>query len=251
MDPMPDWLVEVITPLPTDSSDLRWAVETVATMWARGDRKKSLLWLKQAVETARGDGQDDRAGVLAQAVMEFERLRPPVPAPGSSSSSSLSARPVNTTQPVHASAPGTPGAGSDPPRAHRSVPPTAPYRIPPDAATHVSAPASDVLSALRRPDPDLDQPPIEHAPTYAEAAERPGPLESTAIMNADGFPVSMSAPPTLETPIVALEPMRARRIAVRHGSGRDLVVTLLDDDEPAPQGTQEALLVAVRSAARQ
>jgi hypothetical protein len=52
-----------------------------------------------------------------------------------------------------------------------------------------------------------------------------------------------SAPPTLMSLPVALPPLRALRVAIRPGTGRNLDVTRLDDEEPVPPGTQEALLV--------
>lgn len=238
MDPMPEWLSNVIAPLPTDSSDLRWAVETVATMWARGDRKKTLLWLRQAVETARGDGQDDRAGVLAHAVIEFERL----PAPSTPPSGS---QPSSQVQAQASSAP-TPSSNAQRPRAPRSVPPTAPYRL--DAVTKLVAPPDDaVLSALKRKDTDPDQPPVSSNERALDSNERPSPLESTVVMDEDvNEAVARAKSKTLDTRVAGLEPMRARRVAVRSGSGREFVVMLLEDDESVPSGTQEAILVAMR-----
>jgi hypothetical protein len=239
---MPQWLSDVIAPLPADSSDLRWAVETVAAMWSRGDRKKTLLWLRQAVETARGDGQDDRAAALALAVAEFERLPPPS-SQSQSSSNVLAQAPASPE----------PSSNAERPQMKRSVPPTAPYRLSLDAATHVGAPDDAMLDALRQKDTDPDQPPVsgdEREP--AAPSNRPGPLESTVVMDSDVGAVparaQSDAPSTLETPIIALEPMRARRVAVRQGSGRELVVMLLDDDEAPPSGAQEAMLVALRRA---
>jgi hypothetical protein len=52
-----------------------------------------------------------------------------------------------------------------------------------------------------------------------------------------------NSPPTLMSIQAGLQPLRAIRVAVRTTTGRQLEVLRLGDDEPAPQGAQEALLV--------
>lgn len=269
MGTLPSWMLEVISPRPDDSSDLRWAVETVAAMWARGDGRKTLLWLRQAAETARGDGLDDRAGALAQAASEFERLG----LGETTASGEISA--VGVKPAAASSGPPPPAPGAPPPPAHvprppapssgsigRKVPPTAPYKQA-DMPTHLEAPASDLIEAIRRvDDTDPDQPPMESArpsrpmppPVHRE------PLEPTVVMEEDPrrldanaaraepatSPRSSDNPPTMESPRAPLQPMRAVRVAVRlGGSGNELSAVLLDDGEAAPDGTQEAILLAI------
>jgi hypothetical protein len=278
MQTLPSWMLD-------DSSDLRWAVETVAAMWARGDGRKTLLWLRQASETARGDGLDGRAEALAQAAAEFERLglsatlptgegtTPGVNAPASATASPVPAVPASapaapssgppappSAPPVPSSAPQSPASPN--PAARRRLPPTAPYNVV-DAPTHLEAPASDLIEAIRRVD-DTDP---DH-PAQPESAPRPSrplppevrrePLEPTVVMEEESSALlaaqaqkqhaeerASNSHSTLESPRPPLEPMRAVRVAVRPGSGKELSVLLLDDGEKAPQGSQEALLLAV------
>ena len=52
-----------------------------------------------------------------------------------------------------------------------------------------------------------------------------------------------SAPTTLGSHQAVLEPMRALRVVIEAGSGRGIVLRLLDTDEALPEGAQEAVLV--------
>lgn len=270
MGNLPSWIQEVIAPRPDDSSDLRWAVETVAAMWARGDGRKTLLWLRQAAETARGDGFDARADALAQAAAEFERLGL---AEGSASGEVSIAGAAPASAPP---APAVPGAAAAPapspqappvPSPRRKLPPTAPYDL---AETRLEAPASDLIEAIRRvDDTDPDHPP-QPEPTPRPSRPRPPevrrePLEPTVVMEEDhelvsstapdapdppAAPRSSESPATLESIPDPLEPMRAVRVAVGLGKGKELSVRLLDSGEAAPDGTQEALLLALGGARR-
>ncbi len=58
---------------------------------------------------------------------------------------------------------------------------------------------------------------------------------------------STLAPGTLGSPNLPLEAMRARRVAVAEGSGKELSLRLLDEDEAVPPGAQEALLLPIKS----
>jgi len=276
MGNLPSWLQEVISPRPDDSSDLRWAVETVSAMWARGDGRKTLLGLRQAAETARGDGLDARADGLAQAAVEFERLGL---AEGTASGevsiagaapSGAGPAPAHAPAPADAPAPAPPPAAPTPtpspaaPSPRRKLAPTAPYDLP---QTLLEAPASDLIEAIRR----VDDTEPDHQGPRAESSSRPSrpmppavrrePLEPTVVMEEDHELVSSTAPHapdpppaprssngprTLESIPDPLEPMRAVRVAVRLGQGKELSVRLLDDGEVAPEGSQEALLLAIR-----
>ncbi len=44
---------------------------------------------------------------------------------------------------------------------------------------------------------------------------------------------------------LALEPMRVLRVAIVSGQGRQIMLRMLADGEPAPDGVQEALLIAL------
>ncbi len=298
MGTLPAWMLEVISPRPDDSSDLRWAIETVAAMWARGDGRKTLLWLRQAAETARGDGMDDRAGALAQAAAEFERLglgettasgeisspgmpaaaAPPAPSAGPPPAAPSGAHPPAPSSGSQGAAtpsgarPPVPSSGSAP---RRRLPPTAPYPQA-DAPTHLQAPASDLIEAIRSvDDTEPDEPPMQSAPRPSRPmppAVRREPLEPTVVMDekeqsaavaaatgapipteplASPEPLSSENPPTMESPRAALEPMRAVRVAVRlGGSGNELSAVLLGDGEKAPDGTQEAILLAIGGSSR-
>lgn len=79
----------VASPMPsiesTDSGDTRWALQTAMTLWAQGERREALQWVRRAAEAAAEGGQDDRALVLAKAGaelrahLEIPRTLPPPP----------------------------------------------------------------------------------------------------------------------------------------------------------------------------
>ncbi|MCA9595518.1 MAG: hypothetical protein KC776_19520 [Myxococcales bacterium] len=81
----------------------------------------------------------------------------------------------------------------------------------------------------------------------SERAEPPSVL--TSARSPSSLPKVLTRPPsqpdTLGSPHGPLEPMHAVRVAVARGSGKELAVRLLGPDEAAPEGTQEALLLAL------
>lgn len=227
-NPMPDWLGELTAPLPEDSADLRCALETFWAMWQRGDRTKTMLWLRQAIETARGDGQDNRANALARGQFELER------ALGG----------VQPSAPPASLAPASPQAAS----AHFSPASRSPEEAGPPTIrrelfgqTHRHTPDPKLLAALRT----TDAPVVP--PSSGVSARSSKSLGSTFVMQPDGSARQRDTheEPTVETSLAMFEPYRARRVAVHDGAGRQLVVTVLEDDEPAPPGALEALLLAL------
>jgi hypothetical protein len=73
-------------------------------------------------------------------------------------------------------------------------------------------------------------------------------LESTVEMDVRDHmkrAAATSAPPTLMSAAIGLQPLKSVRVAVRPGTGRQLDVTRLADDEPVPAGAQEALIIAL------
>ncbi len=103
---------------------------------------------------------------------------------------------------------------------------------------------SEARAGAPAPDPSAPPPPAQvKAPESAPASSLPKvltspPGESTAPMT--------GAPSTLGSPNAPLEPLRAVRVAVSAGTGKQLSVRLLDDGEALPQGAQEAFLLAVK-----
>lgn len=71
-----------------DGDDVRWALETANAVWAQGDKRAALSWVRRAAEAAAEVGSDVRAVELAKAaaelraLLEIPRTLPP-PAPPS------------------------------------------------------------------------------------------------------------------------------------------------------------------------
>ena len=73
-----------------DSDDVRWALETASAVWAQGDQRAALSWIRRAAEAAAEAGADERAVELARAAAELRNqleiprtlprgLEPPTP----------------------------------------------------------------------------------------------------------------------------------------------------------------------------
>ncbi len=394
-----EWVVQIITPAPEDSPDVRWACETASAMWSRGERQQALQWVHHAIQAATAEGSHQRADDLDRAAQELEHLplprRPRVTDVDDSS-------PASTTQ----------AAAEDPSQTQEPKPKpklsrTAPYKLAPDDITYLQAPTSGLLEAsvpsggsatqagvgpdtksasatsagvgpaldpptpeppphqpqdrksrplppapsqdyestvvnagvpkrqdrtqlmdmrgfspgapepTQEPAPGVEEEPT-HEPTLAppEPAQAPAapvpaaapkppsppkPFEARPAQASSLAPTPASllsprpatdfertverrvpilpeeqptdkvasnkaavstaapsasavssapgtlAPGTLGSPNLPLEAMRARRVAVAEGSGKELSLRLLDDDEAVPPGAQEALLLPIKS----
>lgn len=68
---------------PDDGDDVSWALETANAVWAQGDRRAALSWIRRAAEAAAESGADARALQLARAgadlrsALEIPRTLPP------------------------------------------------------------------------------------------------------------------------------------------------------------------------------
>ncbi|HHH31829.1 MAG TPA: hypothetical protein ENK57_26245 [Polyangiaceae bacterium] len=58
----------------SDSDDVSWALETGRTMWAQGDHKEGLKWLKRAADTASEEEDDMRSLTLAKAAADLRNF---------------------------------------------------------------------------------------------------------------------------------------------------------------------------------
>ena len=266
----PEWVQHALAPSDSDSPDLRWALETAAALWSRGDHLQGVRWIQHAVQAAHADGRQDRAATLGRAMAELERMThaPTDPSP---------------TPPPSPPAPPPVSAGS----VSMSMKKTAPYKVALDDITRMVSPDPLLVEQTRPPmdtSPDAEGPASDD--TMKEARPRPPPpsidpestmtsvrskkaAERTMVMEFDqealaaleeqsgviATPREAEAPPsevskqissipnTVESPHAPLETLRAVRVAVIRGQGNQIDVTLLGEGESAPVGAQEALLV--------
>ena len=267
-----EFIDSAVEPQPDDSADVRWALETALAMWTRGSREQTLKWLTAAMQAASKEGRPDRAYSLGRVLSELEH--PPLPPRRTTKPPTAAPPPQSVTSPLSG---GTSVMRSGMSRPSKSLLQTAPYRVMPEELTSHIAPDAALLEACQASQPELA---AEHAVAAAitdlpipEALQappnRPRPptvmsdgldatltnvrssssrdvSERTVVMSVEELmaPSVKSGPPTtVGSPQRTLEPMRALRVAVVSGQGRELVLRTLDDGEQAPEGTQEALLV--------
>src|SRR6478672_10554581 len=75
---MVDPAVALPEPRPEDDEDVVWGLSTATALWARGERKDAIVWLRRAAEAASSAGQDFRASELGMYASELEdRLNGP------------------------------------------------------------------------------------------------------------------------------------------------------------------------------
>jgi hypothetical protein len=79
---MPDSNVSFPNPEPGDPEEVVVALETATALWARGDAREALRWLRRAAETAGDAGSDLRAVTLARSAADITtrlQIAPSVP----------------------------------------------------------------------------------------------------------------------------------------------------------------------------
>ncbi len=114
-------------PRSDDDEDVHWALSTAAALWARGESKEALKWLRRAAETASDANRDARSLELFKAAADFTskldagKIAPPPAAP--------------PPAPAAAAPPRQPGAKSAPPPPPRGRANSRPDGIP-DTVLH-------------------------------------------------------------------------------------------------------------------
>jgi hypothetical protein len=269
--------VETPAPNPSDSEDVVTALETAAIFAQKGDASEAAHWLLRAAEGASQHGDSPRASVLARAAAEIDEpyapsalleedkdppaerrlpkppaqrasVRPPPPSERAPSSVTHDSQPMLLVRP--ASTP-TPAATSSSPAA-ASVKPVSPRMTPvTSTASATATPSPASVRPSSRPSSSAAlapsvRPVLGVKDHQEESAVRPSsPSASAARRPSENPSASIKAPHHTEThrPF-RLQGSRAS-IAASQGSSRFYVLKVLDDDEPVPEGEQEAYIVLV------
>lgn len=270
-----DFIDSTVEPQPEDSTDLRWALETAVAMWIRGSREQTLKWLHTAMQTATSEGRHDRAYALGRVLSDLEHR--PLPPRRPSRPQIAIPVPASTTQPLIdkpvVAASNRPGKSMLQTKPNRAVPDEVTSHFAPDSALleacQTSAPELDAERAAADSITDVPTPEVQKAPqdrprppsVMSDGLDatlvnvRPAPpasrdhVERTVVMSAEELMApsvkNVGPPTTVGSPQTTLEPMRALRVAIASGQGREIVLRLLDEGEAAPPGAQEALLIAL------
>src|SRR5262245_25195938 len=69
---MADHPVALPQPHPNDDEDVVWGLSTATALWARGEHKDAIVWLRRAAEAASSAGQAFRASELGMYAQELE-----------------------------------------------------------------------------------------------------------------------------------------------------------------------------------
>jgi hypothetical protein len=145
-----------------DSSNVSEALEVARALWAKGDRKDAIRWVRRAAEAAADAGNVSRLATLARSAAELEEASIPPPAP----SQTRAAAPRSMSPPpLPSSRPSKPA----------SLPPSRPPTAPPPK------PASlPVRQPLTTPPPAPAPPTSSVQPVSARAAREPASEQAPA-----------------------------------------------------------------------
>jgi outer membrane biosynthesis protein TonB len=211
-----------------DVPDVVSALETAAALWAKGDQREGLRWLRRAAEAAEQADNDQRALELARRAADLTGLigASVSPSPPGTAEPSQAPQPEIAVEPPPRPAPPPQPLPASPARA--SVPPAAISRPPaPSAAPSAAPPAS----AARAP---------SIAPLASATATAPG---LSAAPPASPLPAASRA----QSAAAALAPSARGQVRVFvKTSARDkalYIVRPLESGKRPPLGTREALLV--------
>lgn len=69
---MIDVAVALPEPRPEDDEDVVWGLSTASALWARGERRDAIVWLRRAAEAALISGQDARGSEIGMRAAELE-----------------------------------------------------------------------------------------------------------------------------------------------------------------------------------
>jgi hypothetical protein len=199
-----------------DSDDVRWALETASAMWARGDGREALRWLRRAAESAAEEGLDLRAVELAKSAAELRAqldIEPSVPPP-------------------------PPAAHVSPAGAHDGA-----GRPPAESFERSAQPSADELPPVR--------PPMRTEPGLSASDAPPAP--GTELSGQAGPGVHGASPPEpAEDPEdfpqgPSFISHQAIRVAVTTSADQPGILTarILKAGERVPPGTREALFLAL------
>lgn len=262
---------------PSDSDDIRWALETASAMWTKGDHHEALRWLRRAAETASEEGSDARAVELAKLAAELRsRITvteiPPEVAPQSSSVSPNNGQSDTHASPASHAADGNHsgdevferaaqallsaeaplGAAWSP--AERAGPTLVPSPIQPVGSSAPVEPQPDPparKSIPHRPAPPSSTPFGRRSTPPPVPLTRPAAASTTPAAPAARPSVPPNPPPSLRTrpsstSLKAVAMHQAVRVAILSSTEKGvLMARVLGAGEHAPAGAKEALFVAL------
>jgi hypothetical protein len=231
------------SPLSDDVEDVVLALELGGSLWAKGDVRESVRWLRRAAAAAEAAGNDIRgvrlAAMAADIVTEFAitSMTPPPPSVARRSS----------------------GPPPLPPAASHPLPETTPppirvsTRPPPLPISHPSPPPPPVKVSTRppplpvSPQPSPTPPPVDQVADHAvdhgsDRTESSSALPRTSLSSLPP-PVSHTDDGSTGTRRGRAGALRSYRVYLEQSPEGGLKVHALRDGDRAPAGTREAILV--------
>ncbi len=245
------------SPEATDPEDVVWALQTAGTMYARGDVREAVRWLRRGAEAAGESGNDLRALALARraadlaAAHQLQASLPPPPADADQTSRMAAAPPLSRPDnPAIHPADDAEGGESDLTipeglsAVHRSSPRAAP---PPRRSSPSAAPPPPRRSSPGAAPGTAPPPPSRRSAPAPEAASAP---HASAPSQPPASAPKRSAP-SVAPPATQIRSRHAWRVAVEPATDDSgcLLARPLAEDEAVPDGMHEAILTAVEAGA--
>lgn len=188
---MAELSVTLPDPRPDDAEDVVWGLSTAKTLWARGERRDAVVWLRRAAEAAESSGNAFRAselGMYAQEIDDALAAAPDVPPPPRAPMPSFDIEfdpNTGTPPPAHVRPAIVPPA---------PLPPMAPPPVPPPQAT-TPLPSSAIPNTTRPP--SMAPPPLPPQIAPSPGSLRPPPPPSV-FPQASSF---VASPPPSVAPL--------------------------------------------------
>lgn len=234
-------------PLPArgDTEDVTWSLETAGALWARGDAREAVRWLRRAAESAADAGLDGRAVSLARAAADLTtelKLPPSIPPPAAA-------------DPVGDTIPRAPRAGVS--RKETLETPAMSPLMARGARDRRAAPRVAGATDDDAPSTSVGSPPTSEPAPATRASERPAEWSDSdrTVAEEDEPTVRGELPVEVRSgrhrPGGAGRPRQALRVSVAPSADDRtlLLVRVLEEHESAGPGTHEAMLVALEPGA--
>ena len=227
-------------PEDADTEDIAWALETAGALWARGDAREAIRWIRRAAESASDNGLDMRAVELARNAADLAtelQIPPSIPPPPMEEAPAGTIPDPTAVSPVDANT-------------RRGT-----------LETAAMSPEMADMAYDRRTSPDVGVPqaPEQDEPSApaTKASEPPGRWSDSepTIADHEESTVRGATPSDEESAkrprsIAGGRTRQALRVAVTPSDERGLLLArVLAENEPTPAGAHEAMLVALEAGA--
>jgi hypothetical protein len=177
------------TPRPDDDEDVVWGLSTASALWARGERRDAIVWIRRAIDAANGAGQAGRASELDGAAAALEKALAEPPAADAAvddDAETIAEEPAAVRAAVDAALQRNEPAAPPAPAPSPSVPAGVRTPVPPSRRTPEPVIPRTAAPPAITPAPPAATPPAPpaapSAPPFAQASSFAPPAATTRLL---------------------------------------------------------------------